>query len=181
MVADCGATPKRHDSESTLAYSAAAMRHWLMKSEPDVFSIDDLARDGSTGWEGVRNYEARNTMRDLMRHGDLVLFYHSNADPSGVAGVAVVDGEPVPDPTQFDRKSEYYDAKSTRAAPRWHMVRVAFVQRFERVLPLERLKAHKPLKGMALLQKGQRLSVQPVKPEQFKEVLALARLLEATR
>ncbi|MFT3837322.1 MAG: EVE domain-containing protein [Myxococcaceae bacterium] len=150
------------------------MRFWLMKSEPDVFSIDDLARERTTGWEGVRNYEARNIMRDLMKPGDQVLFYHSNAKPSGVAGLAKVDGLPIPDPTQFDRRSPYYDAASTAAAPRWQMVRIAFVQRFRDVLPLERLKAHKALEGMALLRKGQRLSVQAVQPKHFRAVLKLA-------
>lgn len=150
------------------------MRFWLMKSEPDVFSIDDLARERTTGWEGVRNYEARNTMRDLMKPDDPVLFYHSNAKPSGIAGLAKIDGLPIPDPTQFDRRSPYFDPASTPAAPRWQMVRVAFVQRFDEVLPLERLKAHKPLAGMALLQKGQRLSVQPVLPKHFRAVLKLA-------
>ncbi len=151
------------------------MRFWLMKSEPDVFSIDDLAREGSTGWEGVRNYEARNTMRDLMRPGDRVLFYHSNAKPSGIAGLAAIDGDPVPDPTQFDRRSPYYDPAATASAPRWHMVRIQFVQRFDTLLSLELLKRHRPLKGMPLLQKGQRLSVQAVHEKHFNAVLELAR------
>ena len=150
-------------------------RCWLIKSEPDVFSIEDLEREQATGWEGVRSYEARNTMRDLMRPNERVLFYHSNANPSGIAGVAKIVGGPIADPTQFDPRSEYYDPASTPAAPRWQMVRVAFVERFAAILPLERLKQHKPLKGMALLQKGQRLSVQPVLPAHFEAVMALAR------
>ena len=150
-------------------------RTWLIKSEPDVYSIADLERDGRTGWEGVRNYQARNTMRDDMKTGDLVLFYHSNADPPGVAGIARVDGDPAPDPTQFDKKSEYFDAGSKKDDPRWIMAHVAFVERFASVLPLETLKTDAPLTGMPLLQKGQRLSVQPVSAEHFARVLSLAR------
>jgi predicted RNA-binding protein with PUA-like domain len=150
-------------------------RTWLIKTEPDVFSIADLERAGTTGWEGVRNYQARNFMRDEMKAGDLVLVYHSNAEPTGVAGVAKVVGPPVPDPSQFDPKSEFFDATSPRDEPRWMMVKVAFVERFAAVVPLEVLKREAKLKGMPLLQKGQRLSVQPVPPAQFDHVLRLAR------
>jgi predicted RNA-binding protein with PUA-like domain len=147
---------------------------WLMKSEPSVYGIEDLERDGVTGWEGVRNFQARNFMRDEMQLGDLALFYHSNAEPTGVAGLAKVASGPLPDPTQFDRRSELFDPRSTRAAPRWQLVQVAFVERFAEVLPLERLRATRALKGLALLQRGQRLSVQPVSAAHFKVVLALA-------
>ncbi|MFZ5444479.1 MAG: EVE domain-containing protein [Myxococcota bacterium] len=150
-------------------------RYWLMKSEPDVYSIDDLAKDRVTGWTGVRNYQARNFMRDEMKPGDLVLFYHSNAEPSGVAGVAKVHGAPVVDPTQFDKKSEYYDEASAKAEPRWLMAQVEFVERFDALVPLEVLKADKSLTGMPLLAKGQRLSVQPVSEPHFRRVLALAK------
>ena len=146
-----------------------------MKSEPDVFSIDDFERERTTGWEGVRNYEARNTMRDLMRPGEPVLFYHSNAKPSGIAGLGKIEGPPIPDPTQFDPRSEYFDPASTTAAPRWQMVRVEFVEKFSAVLTLELLKTQKALNGMALLQKGQRLSVQPVLRKHFEAVLKLAK------
>ncbi|MCA2979240.1 MAG: EVE domain-containing protein [Myxococcaceae bacterium] len=151
------------------------MRYWLMKSEPDVFSIDDLERDGTTGWEGVRNYQARNFMRDEMAVGDLVLYYHSNAEPSGVAGVARVAGPVVADPTQFDAKSEYYDAASKPAEPTWQMVTVGFVERFPRVVSLAELKAQKGLAGLGVLQKGQRLSVMPVSKPHFATVLKLAK------
>ncbi|MCU0701786.1 MAG: EVE domain-containing protein [Myxococcaceae bacterium] len=151
------------------------MNYWLMKSEPDVFSIDDLERDGTTGWEGVRNYQARNFMRDQMAVGDLVLYYHSNAEPSGVAGVAKVAGPAIPDPTQFDKKSEYYDAASKKADPTWKMVTVGFVEKFSRVVSLAELKAEKSLAGMGVLQKGQRLSVMPVTKPHFTTVLKLAR------
>jgi predicted RNA-binding protein with PUA-like domain len=151
-----------------------APRCWLMKSEPDVFSISDLEKAGTTGWEGVRNYQARNFMRDEMNEGELVLFYHSNAEPSGVAGVAKIHGSPIPDPTQFDKKSDYYDATSPKDEPRWMMAQVRFVERFAKVVPLEVLKADKTLEGMPLLAKGQRLSVQPVTPAHFARVLKLA-------
>ena len=150
-----------------------AKRYWLMKSEPEVYSISDLQKDGTSGWEGVRNYQARNSMRDDMKDGDLVLFYHSNAKPSGVAGVAKVRGLAVPDPSQFDKKSEYYDAGSSKDEPRWLMVRIAFVEKFENVVPLEVMKADKSLTGMPVLAKGQRLSVQPVSPEHFARVMQL--------
>lgn len=154
---------------------ATSGKTWLMKSEPEVYSIADLETDGSSGWEGVRNYQARNLMRDEMKVGDLVLFYHSNADPSGIAGLAKVASAPLADPTQFDKKSEYFDATSTKADPRWMMVKIAFVEAFKQVLTLETLKADPKLAGMALLQKGQRLSVQPVSAAHFDHVLALAR------
>jgi predicted RNA-binding protein with PUA-like domain len=147
---------------------------WLMKSEPDVYGITELERDGTTGWEGVRNYLARNFMRDHMKVGDLVLFYHSNADPSGVAGVAKVASTPLPDPSQFDPQSDYHDADSPPDAPRWMMVKVGFVERFADVLPLDVLKDDPALLGMPLLQKGQRLSVQPVSRAHFAHVLAKA-------
>jgi predicted RNA-binding protein with PUA-like domain len=150
------------------------MKLWLMKSEPDVYSIDDLARDGSTTWEGVRNYQARNYLRDDARIGDLVLFYHSNADPSGVAGLARVCREAYPDPTQFQPRSPYYDEGSRPDDPRWSMVDVEFVERFAEVLPLERLKAEASLAKMLVVQKGQRLSVQPVEKADFARVLQMA-------
>lgn len=145
-----------------------------MKSEPDVYGIVELARDGVTGWEGVRNYLARNFMRDHMRVGDLVLFYHSNATPSGVAGVAKVASAPLHDPSQFDPKSDYVDVDSDPADPRWMMVKVGFVERFADVLSLDTLKNDAQLGGMPLMQTGQRLSVQPVSREHFLRVLDLA-------
>jgi predicted RNA-binding protein with PUA-like domain len=149
-------------------------RYWLMKSEPDVYSIDDLARDGRASWEGVRNYQARNFMRDGMRKGDLVLFYHSNATPPGVAGVARVCREAHPDPTQFDARSEYHDPKAHKDAPRWLMVDVEMVERFDEVVSLDALKRDQSLADMQVVQKGQRLSVQPVEEQHFRRVLAMA-------
>ncbi len=145
-----------------------AKRYWLMKSEPSVFSIDDLRRVKVTGWDGVRNYQARNFMRD-MKLGDGVLLYHSNADPAGVAGIAEIVREAYPDPTQFDRKDDHYDPKATRALPRWDQVDVRFVEAFPTVLSLQQLREMKALKGMLLLTPG-RLSVQPVTKPQWDAI-----------
>ncbi|MCK6439624.1 MAG: EVE domain-containing protein [Planctomycetes bacterium] len=154
----------------------AEKQYWLIKSEPDVYSIDDLARDGRTGWEGVRNYQARNFMRDGMKVGDLVFFYHSSADPAGIAGVAKVAGRAYPDPSQFDRKSEYYDADSDPDQPRWMMVDVEFVEKCKRLIPLDELRGVKGLEKMALLKRGQRLSIQPVTPGEWAIIAKLAGL-----
>lgn len=154
-------------------------RYWLVKSEPDVYSITDLERDGETCWDGVRNYQARNTMRDDMRVGDPVLFYHSNADPVGVAGVAEVSREAYPDHTQFDPKSPYHDAKSDPDDPRWVMVDVRFVERFDDVVPLADIKDDPAFEGMPLIQKGQRLSVQPVEKKHFDRVVKMGRRVKA--
>jgi predicted RNA-binding protein with PUA-like domain len=142
-----------------------------MKSEPSVYSIDDLARDGSTPWTGVRNFVARNHMRD-MAVGDLVLFYHSNADPSGVAGVGKVVKAAYPDPTQFDPKDEYFEPKATREKPYWYLVDVGFGRRFRRFVPLDELKEAPELSGMLLTSgKASRLSVQPVDKAHFDAVV----------
>jgi len=146
--------------------------YWLMKSEPDVYGIDDLEAEGEACWEGVRNYTARNHMKS-MAVGDLVLFYHSNAKPPGVAGICRVSREAYPDHTQFDPKSKYHDPKSPPDAPRWEMVDVAFVEKLPRFVPLDQLKGDDALEGMAVRQKGQRLSVQPVSAAHFRRVLRL--------
>ena len=151
-----------------------AKRYWLMKSEPDVYSLSDLERDGETGWEGVRNYQARNFMRDDMRVGDGVLFYHSNTKPPGIVGLARVSKKAYPDPSQFNPMSDYHDPKATEDAPRWLMVAVEFVERFAETLALQDLKKDAKLDGMALLQRGQRLSVQPVEAGHWKHILKLA-------
>ena len=151
-------------------------RHWLMKSEPDCFSIDDLARNRVSGWDGVRNYQARNFMRDEMKPGDGVLFYHSSTTPPGVAGLARVKQTGIADPTQFDPESEYYDPKSDPSDPRWIMVQVEFVEKFPRLVSLEEMKADPALDGMPVLQRGQRLSVQPVEKAHYSHVRKLARV-----
>lgn len=170
---------KSNERKAPAAKSAAPIFRstgfWLMKTEPEVYSIDDLARDRRTGWEGVRNYQARNFMRDSMRVGDLVLFYHSNAEPSGIAGVASICGPAIPDPTAFEAKSEYFDPKSDRSEPTWLMAQVEFVERFPTVLPLEAIRAERGFEGLALLARGQRLSVQPVSRAHFELALKLGR------
>jgi predicted RNA-binding protein with PUA-like domain len=149
-------------------------RFWLVKSEEEEYSIDDLARDGSAAWTGVRNYEARNLMRDSMSDGDGVVYYHSNASPPGVAGIARVQGEPYPDPTQFDETSRYFDPKATPEDPRWWLVDIAFVEKFPRLIPLRELKEDPRLAEMVLLNR-MRLSVQPVSPGEFSVLEELAR------
>jgi predicted RNA-binding protein with PUA-like domain len=143
------------------------MKYWLMKSEPSVYSIDDLKKEGTTMWDGVRNYQARNFMMKDMKVGDKVLFYHSNADPPGIAGIAQVSKESYPDPTQFDPSSKYFDQKSSKENPRWFLVDIAFVSKFDTLIPLETLKSDPELHDMMVVQKGQRLSVQPVTKEEF--------------
>lgn len=153
------------------------VRYWLLKSEPEVFSFADLmaAPKRTTGWDGVRNYQARLYLRDGMRVGDLVLYYHSNATPSGVAGVAKVVREAYPDPTQFDPKSEYFEPKATKAAPVWVQVDVQAVEPFQRLVPLDELKADPALAGMEVTRAGSRLSVQVVSQAHFERVVQLAR------
>jgi predicted RNA-binding protein with PUA-like domain len=148
-------------------------RHWLMKSEPKVYSIKDLEREGRTYWDGIRNYQARNFMRDDMKQGDLVLFYHSNTRPTGVAGVAVVAREAYPDFTAWDPASDYYDARSTPDSPLWLMVDIQFRKKLPRVVTLDEIREEPSLQDMVLVQNS-RLSIQPVKPEEFERILAMA-------
>lgn len=138
-----------------------------MKSEPDVFSIDDLARKKTSLWDGVRNYQARNFMMNDMKPGDRVLFYHSNAEPPGIAGLAEVCSKAKPDPTALDKKSEYYDKSATPQNPRWFCVEVQFVRKFKNFISLEQLKSSKELEKMLVLKKGQRLSIQPVTKAEY--------------
>ena len=150
------------------------MRHWLIKSEPDVFGIDDLAKVGREPWNGVRNYQARNFMWKEMKPGDLALFYHSNAKPPGVTGLAQVVGEPYPDPTQFDPRSDYYDPKSNPDKPRWWLTDFEFVAKFDEMITLAALKADSFLAEMMVCQLGTRLSITPVDKLHFKRVCQLA-------
>jgi len=150
-------------------------RCWLMKSEPDVYSIEDLERDSRTHWDGVRNYRARNFMRDDMRLGDDVLFYHSNARPPGVAGLARVCREAYPDFTARDPKSKYFDPKASHDDPVWMMVDIEHVETFPRFVPLEELKSDTALEGMMVTKRGVRLSVQPVASEHFRRIVGLGR------
>ena len=144
-----------------------AKRHWLMKSEEEVYSIRDLEKDGTTCWEGVRNYEARNLMRDQLRVGDGVLFYHSNAKPPGVAGIARVSKRAYPDHFAFDKENPYFDPKSDPENPRWFMVDVEYVEGFDEVVSLNEIKTRPELANMALIKRA-RLSVQPVTKEEFQ-------------
>ncbi|MDP0501603.1 MAG: EVE domain-containing protein [Verrucomicrobiota bacterium JB022] len=150
-----------------------------MKSEPDVFSLDDLKAKpgGKSGWDGVRNYQARNFMRDEMKQGDRVLFYHSSTQPPGVAGLAeIVSKEAYPDPSQFDAKSDYHDPKATQEKPRWMQVDVAYRAHLPEFVTLEQIKADEELKEMLVAQRGQRLSIQPVEPAHFQRICEMAGL-----
>lgn len=149
------------------------MNYWLMKSEPDEFSIDQLKKDKKTFWTGVRNYQARNFMMNDMKKGDLILFYHSNAEPSGVAGLATVTGQIIADPLQFDKKSDYYDPKAKVEKPIWFSAEIQYKEHFKNFLPLQDLKIYKELAHMLLLKKGQRLSIQPVTEKEFNFILKL--------
>ena len=150
-------------------------RFWLVKSEPSTYSIHDLERDGTTEWWGVRNYKARNYMRDAMQVGDGVLFYHSNAKVPGIVGIARVASTAYPDETQFDPRSDYYDPKATREQPRWFLVDVAFERKLARTIPLDEIKQHAEALGEAfpLVARGSRLSVFPVTAAQWKLLLSL--------
>ena len=141
--------------------------YWLMKSEPDVYSIDDLKRDGTTPWEGIRNYQARNFMRDEMKLGDKVLFYHSNAKPPGIAGLAEVCKLAYPDHFAWDPKSKYYDPKSSPDNPTWKMVDVKFVSKFKRLVSLNEIKENEQLQNMMVIKRGMRLSIQKVSADDY--------------
>jgi predicted RNA-binding protein with PUA-like domain len=155
--------------------TSRAKRYWLLKSEPDAFSFDDLVAspNSTTCWDGVRNYQARNSMRDDMKKGDLVLFYHSSTDPSAIVGIAEVVRESYPDHTAFDAKDSHYDPKSKADAPTWMMVDIRAREPLARPLTLDDLRGVKGLEKMVLLQKGSRLSVQPVTPKEWEIVCKL--------
>lgn len=149
--------------------------YWLLKSESDCYSIDDLERDGTTFWSGVRNYQARNYMRDDMKPGDGVLFYHSSADPTGVAGIAEIAREGYADHTALDPKDDHYDPKATAENPIWMMVDVKFVKKFKETIPLAKLKETPGLEKMMVIQRGSRLSVQPVTEDEWKIVTKMGK------
>ncbi|MGF1453336.1 MAG: EVE domain-containing protein [Opitutales bacterium] len=154
-----------------------AKNYWLMKSEPDVFSLEDLRQrpNQTEPWDGVRNYQARNFMRDDMKPGDCVLFYHSNAKPPGVAGLAEIASEAFPDETAFDPDSDYYDPKSTREEPRWVAVKVRFVEAFGRIVPLAELKAEPALADLPIVRKGNRLSICSVTKAHYEKIRKMAK------
>ncbi len=153
------------------------LRYWLLKSEPGSFSIDDLAAcpDQTTQWDGVRNYQARNYLRDQMRPGDLGFFYHSNCRQPGIVGIVEIRSAGYPDPTAFDPESPYFDPKSRIDRPRWFMVDVRLVEKFSRLVTLKQLQQHREvLEGLTLLRRGHRLSVMPVAPDHWRFILSLA-------
>lgn len=155
----------------------AKQQYWLVKTEPDSFSIDDLAAapKQTTCWSGVRNYQARNFMRDQMKLGDRVLFYHSSTDPTAIVGVADIVREGYPDHTAWDENDSHYDADSPEEKPRWYMVDLKLVRKFKTPLPLTDLRGVAALKNMELLRKGSRLSVQPVTKAEYDAVMKLVK------
>jgi len=175
--------PQRHAIPSRVIHSAAIVKSrrenrsdmacWLMKSEPDAYGIDDLERDGRTMWDGIRNYQARNMMRDEMRIGDDVLFYHSSCEIPAVVGMARVASDSYPDPTQFDARSKYYDPKSTPDEPRWMLVDIEFVRRLGKPVTLADIKQHPGLDDMILARRGNRLSIMPVSREHRDIIVSL--------
>ncbi|MDE0281496.1 MAG: EVE domain-containing protein [Gammaproteobacteria bacterium] len=149
------------------------MNYWLMKSEPDVFSIDDLKRVRVEPWDGIRNYQARNFMRDEMRIGDQAFFYHSNCDEPGIVGIMKVASKPYPDHTQFEPDSRYHDPKSDPDSPRWILVDVRFVRKLKRTVTLAEMRQEPELEGMRLLMRGNRLSVMPVDKAHWDHILGM--------
>ena len=156
-----------------------AKKYWLMKSEPDVYSIDHLEKDGKTCWDGVRNYQARNFMRDDMKIGDLVLYYHSNAKPPGIVGVATVCREGYPDDTAWDPKDSHNDPRASPENPIWQMVDIEFAEKFADIISLEELKETDGLDGLLVIKRGQRLSVQPVEKKHFDLIRKIGRKKKA--
>lgn len=151
------------------------MNYWLMKSEPDEFGIDHLKSrpDQTEPWDGVRNYQARNMMRDQMQVGDLAFFYHSNTKPPGIVGIMEIVRTGLPDPTQFDPESDYYDPKSDPDSPRWYLVEVKFVRKLSRMITLDELKSHLELAELAVVRRGNRLSINPVGKAEWDFILSL--------
>ena len=149
------------------------MQYWLMKSEPSEYSIDHLKRDKIEHWDGVRNYQARNMMRDQMKKGDLAFLYHSNCDEIGIIGVMTIHKESYPDHTAFDSKDKHYDPKSDPDNPRWFMVDVKYKRKMKRVISLQELREKKGLEDMALVRKGNRLSVMPVNEDEWNLIIAM--------
>lgn len=151
------------------------MNYWLFKTEPSTFSFDDLlnAPNKTTHWDGVRNFQARNMLRDQIKPGDLIFIYHSSANPTGIAGIAEVVRGGYPDPTAFDKKDSHYDPKSDPATPSWYMVDIRGVEQLPRFITLDELRKVKGLEKMVLLQRGSRLSIQPVKPAEWEIITSI--------
>lgn len=155
------------------------MAYWLMKNEVSDYSIDDLMKDRKTDWTGVRNYQARNFMRDEMKDGDLAFFYHSNAEPSGVAGIMKIRGPAIPDKTQFDKKSKYYDSKATKEKPIWFCRDVQFQEKLDRLISIQEIREIKACKSMLILRPGSRLSITPVTKEEWDAILLASEKAES--
>ena len=151
------------------------MNYWLIKSEPDCYSIDDLKKDKKIPWNGVRNYQARNYMRDHMKLGDVALFYHSSTKLTGIYGVAKVVSKPHADVSATDPKDEHFDPKSTKEKPVWVLVDVSYIETFQRLVSIEEMRSHEELEAMVLLQKGSSLSVSPVTKKEFEYIKTLSR------
>lgn len=149
------------------------MQYWLMKSEPDVYGFDDLMKEKTDHWDGIRNYQARNFMRDQMHKGDLAFFYHSNCEEPGIAGIMKIHKAAYADFTAFDPKQKYYDPKSDVSKPRWYMVDVKYIRKLKRFISLRELKLHNPLQEMRLLQRGNRLSILPIQKQEWDYILKL--------
>lgn len=154
-----------------------AIKYWLMKSEPNVFSIDDLAKskNQTTYWDGVRNYQARNFLRDEIKIGDKVIFYHSNSEPPGAAGICEVVKEGYPDFTAFDPENSHYDPKSKKESPTWFMVDIKLIKKFSHFVSIDEMRENKKLQGMKLLQRGNRLSVIPLTKQEFDEIIKMGK------
>lgn len=150
-------------------------QYWLMKSEPGAYSIDDLSHDGKAPWEGVRNYQARNFMRDNMQEGDNVIFYHSSVTPPAAVGEGIVCSKAYPDASQFNKKSSYYDPKSTKEKPIWHLVDICYVSTFDRAVPLQEIRRNPKLCDMLLVVPGSRLSVMPIAAGAYREIVAMSK------
>lgn len=172
LVLQIAAGPKG-DNSRQMVILITMTKYWLIKSEPSCYSIDDFAKEKVTAWDGVRNYQARNYLRDMAKN-DKALFYHSSEEPIGIAGISKVVREAYPEGQQFDRKSPYYDGKSTADNPRWFSPDLKFERKFKDILTLAELRKEKKLSRMELLKKGSRLSVQPVRESEFREILDMA-------
>ena len=151
------------------------MKYWLIKSEPDAFSIDDMEKAGTEPWDGIRNYQARNFMRDEMQIDDLVLFYHSNTKPPSVVGLVKVASRPYPDYTAWDEKAKYFDPKSSEENPRWMMVDFTFLEKFTKGVSLDEIKKEDALEEMLIRRKGSRLSITPVEKKHFHHLLQMSK------
>lgn len=161
----------------TTSGGCCTMAFWLMKCEPNAYSIDDLKRDKITSWEGVRNYQARNFLRDELKEGDMAIYYHSNSKPSGAAGVMKVVKSGYPDPFAFQKGHKYYDSKSTIQKPTWYTVDVEYVKKFDKLVSLAQIKQQPELEGIMVAKKGIRLSVQPLSAKHFNAICQLGDLL----